>query len=84
MQTVSDTKLIIPAPQTVEDTQIRRNILEDLALKILYMESELTLTELGEKMRLGLGIVEDVFQREASIGSPSPTREGPERRSCFP
>ncbi len=63
MQTVSDTKLIIPAPQTVEDTQIRRNILEDLALKILYMESELTLTELGEKMRLGLGIVEEVFQR---------------------
>jgi predicted ATPase with chaperone activity len=54
---------IIALPQTVEETGIRRNLLEDLALKILYLEGELSLLELAEKMRVNLAIAEELFQR---------------------
>ncbi len=53
----------IPAPKSVEETGVRRNMLEDLALKILYMAGELTIQELARKMSLGHRIVDDLFQR---------------------
>jgi predicted ATPase with chaperone activity len=53
----------IAVPETLEDSGIRRNLLEDLALKILYMQGELSLVELGKQMHLSLAIVEDLFER---------------------
>lgn len=53
----------IPVPQTLEDVSIRRNLLEDLALKTLAVEGEVSLLRLGEQMRLSLGVVEALFQR---------------------
>jgi predicted ATPase with chaperone activity len=53
----------IPVPQTLEDISIQRNLLEDLALKTLSIEGELSLVRLADRMRLSLGIVEALFQR---------------------
>ena len=53
----------IAVPETIEDVGVRRNLLEDLALKILYMQGELSLVELAKQMHLSLAIVEDLFER---------------------
>ncbi len=52
----------LPAPQSIEATGVRRSVLEDLALKTLFMNGELSLRELAELMKLSLGIVEELFQ----------------------
>jgi predicted ATPase with chaperone activity len=51
------------APQTVEETGIRRKFLEDLALKTLYLLGELSLRELADHMRFKLGVVEELFHK---------------------
>ena len=51
----------IPAPQTVQDLGIRIGLVQNLALKILYLQGELLLVNLAEQMRLSLGIVSEVF-----------------------
>jgi energy-coupling factor transporter ATP-binding protein EcfA2 len=53
----------IPVPRTIEETRIRRRLLEDLALKILHLSGELSLRDLSDRMRIGLRIVEDLFGR---------------------
>lgn len=53
----------LETPQKIQDLGIRRSLLEDLALKILYYEGELSLIELGRKMCLSLNIVENLFER---------------------
>ncbi len=53
----------IEAPKKINDLGIRRSLLEDLALKILYYEGELTLLELSKKMCVSFGIVELLFDR---------------------
>jgi len=53
----------IPAPQTVPDTGVPKSLLEDLALKILYVRGELLLSTLSEEMKLSLAIIDDLFQR---------------------
>ena len=52
----------LPAPHTVVDTGIRRSLLEDLALKTLFVSGELTLRELGEHMQVSLHVVDELFQ----------------------
>jgi len=47
----------------MQDLGIRRSMLEDLALKILYYEGELTILELAKKMCLSFAIVELLFER---------------------
>ncbi len=54
---------MINGPKTVEETGIRRKVLEDLALKTVYLMGELSLHELAEHMRIALRIVDDIFQR---------------------
>ena len=49
-------------PHRVEETGIRRGMLEDLALKILYLGGEMTLIELSDHLCLSLGVVEEIFQ----------------------
>lgn len=53
----------MPAPTHIQDLGVRRSVLEDIALKIVYMQGELSVSELAEQMRINLGIAEDVFQR---------------------
>src|SRR5215472_5478804 len=49
-------------PQRIERTGIRRGLLEDLALKILYLGGEMTLIELSDHLCLSLAVVEEIFQ----------------------
>ncbi len=53
----------IEAPKSMQDLGIRRSLIEDLALKILYYEGELTLLELSRKICLSFNIVEQIFER---------------------
>ena len=50
-------------PQTISELGIRRSLIEDLALKILYVQGELQLVELAEQMGLSYAIVKEVFER---------------------
>ena len=52
----------LAAPQDIQKTGIRKGLLEDLALKILYLRGEMSLVELGEHMGLSLGVIEEIFQ----------------------
>lgn len=52
----------IPQPRTVQEAGIRKNLLQELALKILYLEGEMTLLELAQQMRLSLSVVDELFQ----------------------
>ena len=49
-------------PETVEETRVPINLLEDLALKILYLAGELSLPELGRRMQLHPGVIYEIFE----------------------
>src|ERR1700729_1922303 len=49
-------------PHQIQRTGVRRGLLEDLALKILYLHGEMSLMELSERTCLSLGVIEEVFQ----------------------
>jgi predicted ATPase with chaperone activity len=57
------TTTMIPVSRSIEEIGVRRNLLEDLALKILYLVGEMSLHELARHMGLTLGMVEELFQR---------------------
>jgi len=46
------------APQQIERTGIRRGLLEDLALKILYLNGEMTLLQPSLNSEVGDGFIE--------------------------
>ena len=48
-------------PHKLEEVGIRRGLLEDLALKILYLHGEMSLIQLSEHMCLSLGVIEEIF-----------------------
>jgi hypothetical protein len=48
-------------PQEIEQTGIDSGLLEDLALKILYLSGEVSLCGLSDRMCLGLGVIEEIF-----------------------
>ncbi len=48
-------------PQSIADTGVRKVILEDLALKILYLSGALSVLELSERMKLSFEVVNDLF-----------------------
>ena len=52
----------VEAPQTIGDTGIKRTLLEELALKILFLNGEMSLADLAERMCLSLPVVEEIFQ----------------------
>lgn len=52
----------VMVPQQVRRTGVRRGLLEDLSLKILYLHGEMSLVELSEHTCLGLGVIEEIFQ----------------------
>lgn len=49
-------------PHSLQETGLPKTLLQNLALKILYLEGELTLLQLGARMQLSLAIVEEIFQ----------------------
>lgn len=53
----------IPAPRTVDETGIRRTLLEELALRVIYLEGELTLRELADRLGLTTTVTDELFQR---------------------
>lgn len=57
------TSLPMPAREKIEETAIRRSLLEELALKIVYLQGEMTLRELTQHMKVSLGVVMEIFQR---------------------
>jgi hypothetical protein len=48
---------------TIEQLGIRRKLLEDLALKTLFLGGEMTLAELADSMRVELRVADELFQR---------------------
>ena len=52
----------ISASPSIEEVGVRRNLLEDLALKSLYLIGEMTLQELARHMGLNLPVVEELFE----------------------
>jgi predicted ATPase with chaperone activity len=54
---------MILASSSIEGIGVRRNLLEDLALKILYLVGEMSLHELSRHMGLKPGMAEELFQR---------------------
>jgi energy-coupling factor transporter ATP-binding protein EcfA2 len=55
-------KLVGHEPETVAETRVPMNLLEGLALKILYLAGELSLHELGRRMQLGPDVVYQIFE----------------------
>lgn len=50
------------APQAISDTGVRKSLLEDLAVKILFLGGEMSLVDLSDRMCLSLGAIEEIFQ----------------------
>jgi hypothetical protein len=48
-------------PHQIQRTGIRRSLLEDLTLKILYLNGEMSLAELSRQTCLSLGVIEEIF-----------------------
>ena len=48
-------------PQSLTGMDVRAGIIEDLALKILYLSSSLSVIELAEKMRLSFEVANELF-----------------------
>ncbi len=49
-------------PHQVQRTGVRRGLLEDLTLKLLYLHGEMSLLEIAERTCLSLGVIEEIFQ----------------------
>jgi hypothetical protein len=52
----------VDAPQAIGDTGINRTLLEELALKTLFLGGEMSLADLSDRMCLSLPVVEQIFQ----------------------
>jgi hypothetical protein len=60
-------------PQTIAEVDVRQAVLEDLALKILYLSGSLSILELSEKTRLSFEVAKELSFRlrtECSARSP--------------
>lgn len=53
---------LMEAPQAIGNTGVSRILLEELALKILFLNGEMSLADLADQMCLNLSIVDDLFQ----------------------
>ena len=52
--------VVTAAPQEISQTGVRRGLLEDLALKILFIFGEMTVVELAKHMGLSFGVADEV------------------------
>ncbi len=53
----------LPSPESVAVVGVRQSFLEDLALKILYVNGPLSLADLAAQMRLNFGVVKELLHR---------------------
>ena len=49
-------------PHQVQRTGVRKGLLEDLAMKVLYLHGEMSLVEMSERTCLSLGVIDELFQ----------------------
>lgn len=49
-------------PASIGDTHVDETLLRELALKILFLGGELSLTDLADRMCLSLDVIEEIFQ----------------------
>jgi hypothetical protein len=54
--------LRVEAPQGIDETGINRTVLEELALKTLFLNGEMSLVDLAGRMCLDLSVIEEIFQ----------------------
>jgi predicted ATPase with chaperone activity len=60
----ADTLPVPPrAPETVAEAGVRKSFLEELALKILYLEGPMFLSQLGERIKLPLHVAGELCNR---------------------
>ena len=52
----------VEAPQTIGDIGVGRTLIEELALKVLFLGGEMSLAELSDRMCLSLPVVDQIFQ----------------------
>jgi hypothetical protein len=52
----------VEAPEAIGDIGIDRTLLEELALKTLFLNGEMSLADLAERMCLSLPVIEEIFQ----------------------
>jgi len=62
LRTVNMEVTTLMVPHQVQRTGVRKGLLEDLALKILYLHGEMSLLELSDRTCLSLGVIEEIFQ----------------------
>ncbi len=55
--------IMVSVSRSIEDIGVRRSLLEDLALKILYIEGEMSLFELARQTKLNIAVVKELFER---------------------
>ena len=53
---------LIELPHTIKDLGIRKSLVQNIALKILYLQGELLLVHLAEQMRVSLSVVTEIFE----------------------
>ncbi len=53
---------LIELPHTVKDLGVRKSLVQNIALKILYLQGELLLVHLAEQMRVSLSVVTEIFE----------------------
>jgi len=57
-------------PQTFAELDVRQSVLEDLALKILYLSGSMSITELADKTRLSFELAKELaFQLRAEFSA---------------
>src|SRR5690349_783431 len=53
----------LPTPETVSEVGVNKSLLEDLALKTIYVTAPGSLVELSTTMRLHYRVVDEIFRR---------------------
>src|SRR3984893_6550786 len=54
--------ITFPVPREISETGLRKGVIEDLAIKILYLHGELSIVELGDLALLSAGLMDEIFQ----------------------
>jgi hypothetical protein len=52
----------VEAPEAINEMGVNRSLLEELALKVLFLNGELSLVDLSDHMCLSLAVIEEIFQ----------------------
>src|SRR5579859_1258144 len=59
---------MLVAPQEISETGVRKGLLEDLALKILYLNGEMSLVDISKSMCVSMGVIEQLCEVKGMTG----------------